>query len=107
MYCHLLGGPGHGSSEIPLPEAQRTQHSSRLWFLLTWLAQEWLIRSTQHTPRIAHFLITSWSNLFLLLLLAAAIFPSPAECESNPGYMVGTKGMPGACVLSCNRCDLL
>lgn len=29
------------------------------------------------------------------------------ECESNPGYMVGTKGMPGACVLACNRCDLL
>ncbi|GFR49100.1 hypothetical protein Agub_g10896 [Astrephomene gubernaculifera] len=29
------------------------------------------------------------------------------ECESNPGYMIGHKGAPGACVLACNRCDIL
>ncbi|KAG2428882.1 hypothetical protein HYH02_014205 [Chlamydomonas schloesseri] len=29
------------------------------------------------------------------------------ECESNPGYMIGKKGMPGACVLACNRCDII
>ncbi|KXZ50174.1 hypothetical protein GPECTOR_17g810 [Gonium pectorale] len=29
------------------------------------------------------------------------------ECESNPGYMIGHKGMPGACVLACNRCDII
>ncbi|GLI65700.1 hypothetical protein VaNZ11_009211 [Volvox africanus] len=29
------------------------------------------------------------------------------ECESNPTYMVGVKGNPGACILACNRCDLM
>ncbi|EFJ50167.1 hypothetical protein VOLCADRAFT_80309 [Volvox carteri f. nagariensis] len=29
------------------------------------------------------------------------------ECESNPGYMVGQLGSPGACNLACNRCDLI
>lgn len=29
------------------------------------------------------------------------------ECESNPGFMVGTKDAPGACLLSCGRCDLM
>ena len=29
------------------------------------------------------------------------------ECENNPGYMVGRKGDPGACLLSCGRCDLM
>ncbi|KAG2482129.1 hypothetical protein HYH03_018915 [Edaphochlamys debaryana] len=29
------------------------------------------------------------------------------ECESNPGYMAGSKGNPGACNLACNRCDLV
>ncbi|GIL58141.1 hypothetical protein Vafri_12998 [Volvox africanus] len=29
------------------------------------------------------------------------------ECESNPTYMVGVKGSPGACILACNRCDLM
>ncbi|KAG2482094.1 hypothetical protein HYH03_018950 [Edaphochlamys debaryana] len=29
------------------------------------------------------------------------------ECESNPGYMYGTKGRPGVCNLACNKCDLI
>jgi prolyl 4-hydroxylase len=29
------------------------------------------------------------------------------ECESNSGYMVGTKANPGECLLSCHRCDLM
>ncbi|EFN51227.1 hypothetical protein CHLNCDRAFT_28161 [Chlorella variabilis] len=29
------------------------------------------------------------------------------ECESNPGFMVGTKEQPGACLLACGRCDLM
>jgi prolyl 4-hydroxylase len=29
------------------------------------------------------------------------------ECESNPGFMIGTKEQPGACLLSCGRCDLM
>lgn len=29
------------------------------------------------------------------------------ECDSNPGFMVGIKGDPGKCLLSCGRCDLL
>jgi prolyl 4-hydroxylase len=29
------------------------------------------------------------------------------ECESNPGFMVGTKIHPGRCLLSCGRCDLM
>lgn len=27
--------------------------------------------------------------------------------QSNPGFMVGTKEAPGACLLSCGRCDLM
>ena len=23
------------------------------------------------------------------------------------GYMIGKKGMPGACILACNRCDVM
>ena len=29
------------------------------------------------------------------------------ECEDNPGFMVGDKYNPGACILSCGRCDLM
>jgi prolyl 4-hydroxylase len=29
------------------------------------------------------------------------------ECEANPGFMVGSRLSPGACLLSCNRCDML
>eukprot|EP01025_Chloroclados_australasicus_P058590 TRINITY_DN7375_c0_g1_i4.p1 TRINITY_DN7375_c0_g1~~TRINITY_DN7375_c0_g1_i4.p1 ORF type:complete len:155 (+),score=10.42 TRINITY_DN7375_c0_g1_i4:126-590(+) len=29
------------------------------------------------------------------------------ECESNPGFMVGSSTRPGACLLSCQRCDLM
>lgn len=28
------------------------------------------------------------------------------ECQANPGFMVGTLAQPGACLLSCWRCDL-
>ncbi|KAL6749839.1 hypothetical protein V8C86DRAFT_2832280 [Haematococcus lacustris] len=28
------------------------------------------------------------------------------ECESNPGFMIGTRDRPGDCLLACNRCDL-
>eukprot|EP00877_Chromochloris_zofingiensis_P014720 jgi/Chrzof1/9501/Cz04g05150.t1 len=28
------------------------------------------------------------------------------QCDTNPGYMVGTAQFPGACLLSCERCDL-
>lgn len=28
------------------------------------------------------------------------------ECTDNAGYMVGTAGAPGDCIMSCNRCDL-
>jgi len=27
------------------------------------------------------------------------------ECDSNPGFMVGTKEQPGACVASCGKCQ--
>jgi len=29
------------------------------------------------------------------------------ECERNSGFMVGTKQRPGACLVACERCDLL
>lgn len=29
------------------------------------------------------------------------------ECESNPGFMIGSKGNPGSCLASCARCDLM
>ncbi|KAI7835426.1 hypothetical protein COHA_010673 [Chlorella ohadii] len=29
------------------------------------------------------------------------------ECQNNPGYMVGSADRPGACLLSCGRCDLM
>ena len=29
------------------------------------------------------------------------------ECEHNKNYMVGTKDNPGACLLACDRCDLM
>lgn len=29
------------------------------------------------------------------------------ECESNRGFMIGTIGRPGHCLLSCGRCDLM
>ncbi|KAL6782723.1 PFH16 [Auxenochlorella protothecoides x Auxenochlorella symbiontica] len=29
------------------------------------------------------------------------------ECDNNPGFMVGQKGQAGACLYSCNRCDLM
>lgn len=29
------------------------------------------------------------------------------ECESNAGFMIGNKGRPGHCLLSCGRCDLM
>ncbi|MEW5298246.1 MAG: hypothetical protein WDW36_001391 [Sanguina aurantia] len=28
------------------------------------------------------------------------------ECTDNAGYMVGTAGAPGDCIMSCHRCDL-
>ncbi len=44
-----------------------------------------------------------------LITDASPWLPRPCsshQCEDNPGYMVGSKGAPGACVASCNRCDL-
>ena len=37
--------------------------------------------------------------------------PPPPPCHAfayagNASYMVGEKGRPGDCILSCNRCDL-
>lgn len=29
------------------------------------------------------------------------------ECERNNGYMVGSRGRPGKCIKSCNRCDIV
>jgi prolyl 4-hydroxylase len=29
------------------------------------------------------------------------------ECESNPSFMIGTKGSPGSCIRACYRCDLM
>jgi hypothetical protein len=29
------------------------------------------------------------------------------QCESNTGYMIGSKLAPGACIKSCYRCDLM
>jgi prolyl 4-hydroxylase len=29
------------------------------------------------------------------------------ECERNNMYMVGTRGRPGKCIKSCNRCDVV
>jgi hypothetical protein len=35
------------------------------------------------------------------------VWAESGECEVNPGFMVGNKREPGACLASCARCDLL
>ena len=36
-----------------------------------------------------------------------SMWAAEGECENNPSFMVGTKLRPGACLMSCDRCDLL
>jgi hypothetical protein len=35
------------------------------------------------------------------------VWAEEGECVTNPGYMVGTQEQPGACLKSCQRCDLM
>jgi prolyl 4-hydroxylase len=38
---------------------------------------------------------------------SCAGWASVGECDKNPGFMVGSKQSPGACLLSCAHCDFM
>jgi prolyl 4-hydroxylase len=46
-------------------------------------------------------------NLCLLSLPMAFCSPISCRCVRNINFMVGSRGRPGKCVQSCNRCDVV